>query len=813
MDLQQRTKALGAESPSDASGGPERGPDFSSLRLWLADFPNPVLAADASGRVVFLNRKAEEVLGFTLAEKEQPVWKNLLKPEACGDDLMETCLRCGCLDDIPVRLEDRLGRRLPCILSASSIKNEAGDPSAVLAVLRSIPAAGLDHETPAEAAIEAGGAPVDAVLAGGVDATSEAPAAASVQEEIAATLDAGVEYRAALLSAILDNFPTPFLIVDPDLTVVRMNQQMEMLTGYAAEETLGRMTCADLLSSSRCNTEECPVKKAVAFATPVEGLCSAVIDRQGRTIPVVVNAAAVVDREQRLVAAFKAIRDTSSLAEAEQKIYMLTELSQEGILLVDEESRVIFANDKMEKILGHSKQELVGMHTTELLPIQHQTMVNDLIERVDREHPKQLSFCTTIQPVKGSSRDYKAYETCVAASRVGRTVITCMFFFDLTYRIEIERQLRHTNSFLNNIIRSSVDGIMAIDTRGNVLIFNEGAENILGYKADEIIGHADGFSKICSPTQARENMRRMRSSEYGPPGKLNSTQINVLRKDGTEVPVNFSAAIITEGGTEIGSVGIFSDLRDRLRMMRELEEARIQLLQAEKIASLGRLAAGVAHEINNPLAGILIYADMLMRDLRGNPQWAQDMEEIIQQTLRCKQIVNRLLEFSRQSKGKKMPVSLNHAIGQCVQLLSHQALFHDIQFNLDLQQDLPKICGDSGQLQQVFTNLIINAADAMSGRGVLSIRGRFNEETRHAVLEFGDTGHGIPSEVQDKLFEPFFTTKAPGEGTGLGLSVVYGIVRQHGGTIEARNLPEGGAVFVVILPLEPPDRGIDIVDD
>jgi signal transduction histidine kinase len=298
----------------------------------------------------------------------------------------------------------------------------------------------------------------------------------------------------------------------------------------------------------------------------------------------------------------------------------------------------------------------------------------------------------------------------------------------------------------------------------------------------------------------------MRSNEDGPPGKLNATRISFVRKDGQEVPVNFSAAIIKEGSQEIGSVGIFSDLREHERLRRELEEAQRQVVQAAKIASLGRLAAGVAHEINNPLAGILIYADMLMQEVKDNPPWRQDLQEIIDQTLRCKDIVTRLLEFSRQSLGERVLFDVNELIGQSVKLLRHQALFHDIELILNLDSDLPQMLGDPGEIQQIFTNLMLNAADAMEGRGRLTIGSFYEQPAAQIVLEFTDTGPGILQENYDKIFEPFFTTKLPGEGTGLGLSVVYGVIQRHGGSIELDSPPEGGAVFTIRLPLEAPDK-------
>ncbi len=203
----------------------------------------------------------------------------------------------------------------------------------------------------------------------------------------------------------------------------------------------------------------------------------------------------------------------------------------------------------------------------------------------------------------------------------------------------------------------------------------------------------------------------------------------------------------------------------------------------------------------------MIYTDMLMRDLVDNPQFREDLEEIRNQTLRCKQIVTRLLEFSRMPLGQRITFDVNEVVKTCVEFLCHQAMFHNIEFDFYLEDDLPQVVGDPSQLQQVFTNIIINAANAMDGRGKITITSAFhreNQENKEVLLTFKDTGPGISPTIIDKIFEPFFTTKAPGEGTGLGLSVCYGIVQQHGGNLEAKNSPEGGAIFTLVLPLEAP---------
>jgi len=375
---------------------------------------------------------------------------------------------------------------------------------------------------------------------------------------------------------------------------------------------------------------------------------------------------------------------------------------------------------------------------------------------------------------------------------------------DITERISLEREVEKAKTFFQNVIESTVDGIVVVDTKGKVLIFNEGMERLTGYSAEEIIntGHLSSFYDI---ETAKENMRKMRSNLYGPPGKLNPTSMTITTKSGKKIPVTLSASIITIDGKEVGSVGVFTDMREILEMRKELEQAHLQLVQSEKIASVGRMAAGVAHEINNPLSGILIYAELLKEALQNNPQHLKDIQEIIDQTLRCKKIVADLLEFSRQSIGKTSAFSVDQLVTKSLNLLVNQASFQDIDVITEIESDMPEMIGDFGQLQQVLTNLFINAADAMQGKGTLTVRARFDQKEKKFILQVADTGPGIPEHLRDKIFDIFFTTKPVGKGTGLGLSISQNIINLHGGNIRVDCPPEGGTVFHIELPLESED--------
>jgi len=374
---------------------------------------------------------------------------------------------------------------------------------------------------------------------------------------------------------------------------------------------------------------------------------------------------------------------------------------------------------------------------------------------------------------------------------------------DVTERMRLQREAQRANTFFEKLIQSIVDGIVVVDTKGNVLIFNEAMQQLTGYSAAEIMnkGHLGSFYDI---EVAKENMKKMRSDQFGPYGKLNPTSMTIKTKKGEEIPVTLSASLITVDGKEVGSVGVFTDMREILKIRRELEDANIQLIQSQKIASIGRMAAGVAHEINNPLSGILIYTELLKESLKERPEVLKDLQEIIDQTLRCKTIASELLEFSRKSAGKISFFSLDDLISKCLALLINKASFQNIAVTTNIDVNMPNLTGDMSQLQQVFTNLFINAADAMEGKGKLHIRAAFDQDRSLFVIQVADTGPGIPQECRDKIFDIFFTTKPAGKGTGLGLSVSQNILKIHGGHIAFECPPEGGTVFRVELPLSHP---------
>jgi two-component system NtrC family sensor kinase len=231
----------------------------------------------------------------------------------------------------------------------------------------------------------------------------------------------------------------------------------------------------------------------------------------------------------------------------------------------------------------------------------------------------------------------------------------------------------------------------------------------------------------------------------------------------------------------------------------EMKRIHSQLFRSEKLASLGKLAAGVAHEINNPLTGILTNSSLLLEDLDPDDPRREDVDIMVKETMRCREIVKRLLDFAKQTRPQKRPALINMLIETIILLVRNQTSFRNITVEKHLTAGIPEVLVDPDQIQQVFVNVILNAAEAMTGGGTLTIRSALTPDGHSIAVSFADTGPGITEEVREKIFDPFYTTKE--HGTGLGLSISYGIVEQHGGTITVDSMVGTGSTFIITLPI------------
>jgi PAS domain S-box-containing protein len=403
------------------------------------------------------------------------------------------------------------------------------------------------------------------------------------------------------------------------------------------------------------------------------------------------------------------------------------------------------------------------------------------------------------------------------------------------------RGLLETKRYLKSIIETSADAIISTDLRGNMVLCNKGTEAMLGYKREEVVGRPVTML-FESEHEAEKIMGLMR--EGG--GTLEGAETTLLAKGGHRIPaLTYASIFYDEKGRERGSVRFNRDLRDRKRWEEELDKVgeeiektqnaleqaqaeadaagdlrraneellrliefnkktQAKLVKAEKMAALGRLTAGISHEIMNPLNIISLNLHVLLQ----NPDVPEDLLKTLKilrmQAERIASITDALIDYASRREPEPRDLDLNALVERTLSLLSFELMNGDITVVQGFARGLPPVWADHDQIQQVLLNLLSNARDAMTGGGqlFLSTRVVLSNGRKFAELQVGDTGEGIAPEHMGKLFDPFFTTKPEGEGAGLGLSICHGIILAHGGSIRAENREGRGTTFTVELPLE-----------
>jgi PAS domain S-box-containing protein len=371
---------------------------------------------------------------------------------------------------------------------------------------------------------------------------------------------------------------------------------------------------------------------------------------------------------------------------------------------------------------------------------------------------------------------------------------------DITKVKNLEKKYIDVRELIDKVVQSSASAIMAANRKGEIILMNKAAEDLFGYTVE---GANDvNIEDFYPPGVARDIMKKLRDENNGEKGKLPITKVNIITRGGEEIPVEMTAAIIYEEGREAATAAIFNDLREKQAVQKKLEEAEIQLVQSEKLASLGRLAAGVAHEINNPLTSILLYGNLMQEKLDEDNPLGENLKYVLEDAERCREIVKNLLAYSRQTSPSKDIFYLNNLVGESLRLIRDQKLFMNVRIVKDLDDYQILINADKNQLCQVLINLIINAFDAMEGQGTLTLKTYRDKKKGKAYLEVSDTGSGIPEENISKVFDPFFTTKEVGKGTGLGLSMAYGIMEENQGRISIKTTGPEGTTILLEFPEE-----------
>ena len=468
-----------------------------------------------------------------------------------------------------------------------------------------------------------------------------------------------------------------------------------------------------------------------------------------------------------------------------------------GIYVSTKEGKFLNANKALLDMLGYeSKEEFLKIDIANDLYLRPEDRRNwqEMIERDGFVKDYEVDFKRKDgEPISVLHTAHVRYD------HDGKVIGYEGMNVDQSERRKMEEELKGAHDFLNKVIQSSPNAIIATNLKGDIIVWNRAAEEILGYKAEEVIGKMN-ISRIYPEGMAKEVMRMMRSPEYGGVGKCRSYPMVHVRRDGEIIEGNLSAGIIYDAqGKEIASVGIFVDLKERLEMERKLIETQEKLLHSEKLAAMGRLTSQIAHELNNPLYGIMNTLELLKTEVSPQSKRRKVLDMALSETERLTELLRKMLSFSKPDEEERQPSDVNTILDEILLLVGKQLQENTIRISSFFADDLGAVYASRNQLRQVFLNIITNARDAMPDGGTLTVK--TYQKREKAYIEIADNGIGIREENIDKIFDAFFTTKDSVKDVGLGLSVCYGFIKEHGGDIRVSSKWDSGTTFTISLPI------------
>jgi len=460
----------------------------------------------------------------------------------------------------------------------------------------------------------------------------------------------------------------------------------------------------------------------------------------------------------------------------------------DAVVVTGMDRRVLAANETGAHLLGWQLDNVVGQAIADHLTPAERAHVASREDKVLAGETQRYE--TRI--VNHATSEERDVSVSSGPFRVNGAIIgTVATLRDITDPKRAQDTLARSEARYRHLVESASDAIVTLDANGRFTTVNHAAENISGYKRDELVGQ--WFAPMLPDDDLPKALGHFQQALSGETGLFES---QFYRKDGEirTISITYSTPQKDE---EV--LCLIRDVTDQ-KMLQE------QLIQSEKMSAIGQLVSGVAHELNNPLAGISAFAQLLLAEKRFPPDQRTAAETIYSEARRASRIVQNLLTFARQHKAEKGPTAINQVLDDTLELRGYELRVRGIDVRREYDESLPDTMADAHQLQQVFLNLITNAEQAMEQRDGhhhrLTVRTRRSGEAIRIEVE--DTGAGIPANLIERIFNPFFTTKPTGSGTGLGLSISLGIVREHEGKIWAENAQQGGARFLVELPVSQP---------
>ena len=596
-----------------------------------------------------------------------------------------------------------------------------------------------------------------------------------------------------MITAILEAFEDGIYVMNQDLKVEYMNSAMIADFG----DGIGRK-CHELLNESEDRCPWCQSDEVFKGKTISREIYVPLVEKTYYLKEIPFENA---DKTLSKLSIYRDITEKKKQEEmlwaSEEEFKTLFEHIATGVFISSKEGKFLNANQALLDMLGYdSKDEFLSIDLPKDLYVRPEDRhtFQEMMERDGRVIDYEVEFKrkdgSTIPILLTGHARY---------DHQGKVIGYEGLNVDLTQRKLMEKELKEAYDFMNKIVQSSPNPTMATDLKGNIIIWNRAAEETLGYKAEEVIGKMN-IDKIYPDDMARKVMQMMRGGEYGGVGRLKAYPMVYVRRDGEVVEGTLSAATIYDAnGKDIATVGSFVDLRERLEMERALRRTQEQLLQSEKLAAMGRLTSQIAHELNNPLYGIMNTLELLKTEVSPQSKRRKVLEMALSETIRLSDLLRKMLSFSKPDQEQRQPVDINTILDEILMLHEKQLKENDIHIVSTFTDGLGRVNASKNQLRQVFLNIVANARDAMAKGGTLTVT--TTGDGGNIIIEITDTGMGIKEEHLDKIFDSFFTTKGAVKGVGLGLSVCYGFIKDHGGDIVVKSQVGTGTTFVITLPV------------
>ena len=612
-----------------------------------------------------------------------------------------------------------------------------------------------------------------------------------------------VESERERIVQIFDSIPDEVVVVDNAMVVQHANATFLKKHGVHLEEVRGRHY-HNVSEQLRGQCEIGKVSKAFHHVLHEKDHYSIVckyFNPNGEARYMAIEVAPLLHLDGSITGMIEMTRDISrrilleeELKATEVQLKKFMELAPLATYVKDRQGQYIEVNRATCTLLGRKKSEIIGKTDEELLPEEAARVMrtgDQDVLRTQRQVSIEAEVLLDGNPVFLSTTKYPVLDANGNVSAVAG------LSKDVTTQQETEAELERTREYLQNILDNAPLMIVTTDLDARIVSFNRQAEASFGYKSKEVIGKP--MTMLFGSPQEWEMLSKR--AEQG-----NTVQDHAfgLRKDGSQMTISITLDQLKDNaGNMIGKVAMSRDISQRQALIN-------QVIQSERLAAVGRLAAGVAHEINNPMAVIAEITGYLQDVVEAGPEIKQrlldkemleGLPKIAAQIRRCRSITSRLLRFAHKSEVRTEVADVSESLDEILPYLEKQARLAGVQIHRRLHADIPKLSIEDLQLEEVLINLVNNAIHAMRPRGYGNIWLFSAQKNGRVILTVKDDGPGIAEAVKDRLFDPFVTTKPIGQGTGLGLSICYGIVKYHHGEILVESEPGKGAIFRIILPV------------